>query len=184
MEYQDSELIAEYLKGDTRSLEVLIRRFVKPLYSFIFRFVSSTDDAEDIVQETFFKVWKGIKKFKPESNFKTWLFTIAHNTAIDHVRRKKSLAFSSFEDADGENIMEEMLSDPEPLPDELFARAELEAMLEKAVVALAPIYREVLLLYYHEYLTFEEVSTVLGVSINTIKSRHRRALLELQKHFG
>ncbi|MBU6430996.1 MAG: sigma-70 family RNA polymerase sigma factor [Patescibacteria group bacterium] len=181
MQRKDQQLIADYLNGDDGAIAVLIDRHLKTVFSFTYRLVRNKENAEDIAQDTFLKMWRNLKKYRPGENFKTWLFTIARNAAIDFLRKKKSLAFSDFEDDDGENAFIETLTDPEPLPDEIFAKAEEENVLDEALNKLSLPHRETLLLRYSERLTFDEIGKILGQSINTVKSRHRRAVENLRR---
>ncbi len=181
MKRNDQQLIADYLNGDNSSIAILIGRYLKAVFNFTFRFVGKSEDAEDITQETFLKTWRNLKKYRQGENFKTWLFTIARNTAIDLLRKKKNFVFSDFENDDGENSFAETLTDPEPLPDEVFTQAEEKNVLDNAITKLSPAHREVLLLHYNEHFTFDEIGKILGKSINTVKSRHRRALEDLRR---
>lgn len=191
MQRNDQRLIADYLNGDESAITILIDRHLKAVFNFTYRLVGNRQDAEDIAQETFLKMWRGLKKFRQNENFKTWLFTIARNTAIDSLRKKKNIAFSVFsarggsassgENDEDYNPLVESLTDTEPLPDEIFAKAEEKNVLDNALAKLSPARREVLLLHYNEHFTFDEIGKVSGESPNTVKSRHRRALAELRK---
>jgi len=153
-----------------------VKRFVITAYD-----EENKQAAEDITQETFIKVWKKIKKYNPDKNFKTWLFTIARNTAIDWLRKKRNLVFSNFENNEGENYLENELVDPNPLPDKILTQTEDQEFVEKLLQQLAPIYREVLILRYNNDLTFEEIAEILDKPLDTVKSQHRRALIILRK---
>ena len=181
MERNDEQLIAAYLEGEERALDELVRRNMKIIYNFVFRFVGNVGDAEDITQEVFVKVWRHVKNFHAEANFRTWLFTIAHRTAIDWLRKRRRLVFSDMNSKDGEYVFEEMIADTEPLPDELFARAEDKTFVEALFMQLSPGYREVLYLHYYEELTFDAIGSILGKPLNTVKSQHRRALIAIRK---
>jgi len=181
MDRSDQQLIACYLKGDENSLEILIKRYLKPIYSFTFRFVGNSQEAEDITQEVFIRVWRNLKKFNRNKNFKTWIFSIAKNTSIDFFKKKKAIPFSKFENEKEENKLIETLIDPTPLADELFERVGIEKVLDAAINQLAPKYRMVLFLRYNDHFTFREIAEIFGESSNTIKSRHRRAILILRK---
>jgi RNA polymerase sigma-70 factor (ECF subfamily) len=181
MDLSDQELLLKYIDGDGEALHVLIKRYLKPVYNYTYRLSGNASDAEDVTQETFVKVWRYAEKFRPDENFKTWLFTIAHRSAIDLLRKKKQLVFSDFTNDDEESSFVHTLIDTEPLADELFAKAEEKAVIENAVAKLSVTYREVLMLYYTEELTFDEIGKVVGKSLNTVKSQHRRALLTLRK---
>ena len=181
MDCSDQQLVNDYLKGDENSLEVLIKRYLKPIYSFVFRYVGDSQEAEDIAQEVFIKVWRNLKKFDQNRSFKTWIFSIAKNTSIDTFKKKKAIPFSKFEDEEGRNVFVETLVDAAPLPNELFARADMARILTSAMEKLLPKYRMVLFLRYNDHFTFREIAESLGESIDTIKTRHRRGIAILKK---
>ena len=177
----DQKLIADYLGGDERSLEILIHRYLKPIYSFVYRYIGNGEAAEDITQEIFVKAWRNLKKFNQNKSFKTWIFAIAKNTSIDWLGKKKTIPFSEFENEKGENKFIERLADPTSLFDELLERVGIEEMLNAAINQLAPKYRMVLFLRYNDHFTFREIAEVLREPLNTIKSRHRRSIAILRK---
>ncbi len=176
----DSELIASYLSGDEAALQALFERYLKPVYGFVYRYVGNAGDAEDITQDAFVNAWKNLKKFDRSRNFKTWLFAIAKNAALNWLKKKKPALFSEFEKEDGGNLLAETLADPAPLPEKIFADKELGRKLAAAMEGLKPDYRTVLLLYYNDHLTFEEIGEAVGKPLNTVKSQHRRALIALR----
>ena len=169
----DEQLVGDYLKGDEKSLEILIKRYLGPIYGFVFRFVGNREDAEEIAQEVFVKVWRNLKKFNQSKSFKTWIFSIAKNTAVDFLRKRRIQFFSETEI--------ETVADPMPLPQELLEKAEAAKLLESALNKLELKYRMVLYLYYNDHFNFREIAEILGEPLNTIKSRHRRALIILKK---
>jgi len=160
--YIDEQLISNYLKGDEESLEILIKRYLRPIYSFTFRFVGDSQETEDITQEVFVKVWRNLKKFDKNKKFKTWIFTIAKNTCLDWQKKKKTLPL----------FFAETIRDPSPILNE-----PLDRILER----LSPKYRMVLFLRYNDHFTFREIAESLGESIDTIKTRHRRGIAILKK---
>lgn len=180
LNYSDEQLIAQYLKGDEESLEFLIKKYLQPIYSFVSRYVGSEKDAQDLTQEIFLKVWKNLKKYDPQRNFKTWIFSIAKNASIDFLKKKKTLPFSTFENDEGENFLIDSLVDPAPLPGEILERKDLAQILSLAMEKLTPKYRMVLLLRYNDHFTFREIAETLDEPIHTVKSRHRRALIKLK----
>ncbi len=137
--------------------------------------------AEDITQETFLKVWRNIKKIDKEKNFKSWIYTIAKNTALDAIKKKKAVPFSQFEYQDGKNALTEKLVDPNLLPIKLSQSRESQTYFLAAIKNLSEKYRLVLSYYYYQGLNFREIAETLKESINTIKSRHRRGLQMLKK---
>lgn len=189
----DEQLISNYLKGDEKSLEILIGRYLKPIYNFVYQYTRSLDEAEDITQEVFVKVWRNLKKFNPkkshfakigdrqEKSFKAWLFTIARNTSIDAIRKKKSISFSEFENEEGKNVLIDRLVDPAPLPNKISEQLDLARILSTAMEKLSSKYRLVLSLRYNDNFTFQEIAESLDESPNTIRSRHRRALAYLNR---
>lgn len=179
METHDKKLIADYLEGDTNALALLIERNLKLVYRYAFRITRDVEDAKDITQETFVKVWRNIGKFDLDKNFRTWLLGIAHNTAIDLLRKKRNFVFSDFDNDDGN--FSETIVDPAPLPPEIFERAEKKELLDDALGQISPTYREILTLYYEEDLTFAEIGTILSKPLNTVKSQYRRSLSALRK---
>src|SRR3989344_8280779 len=164
----DENLIRNYRKGDEKSFEILIQKYLKPLYNFVYHYVGNYDDAQEVVQEVFTRVWKYSKKFNAEKSFKTWIYAIAKNAALDFLKKKKALPFSAFEDEKGENIIFNTLADPDPLPLEILERKDLARELSQAVQQLPLPYREVILLHYNGQFTFQEISQTLREPLNTI----------------
>lgn len=182
MDSTDEELIAHYLTGEESAFAELTRRHLAGVYSFVLRFVGNSEEAEDITQESFLKAWKSLKKYDPSSSkFKTWLFRIARNSAIDFLRKKKHVPFSYFETPEGSNVLTETVASDDELPDALMMRLEDAKELHATLERLPAKAREILLLYYTNEFTFEEIGEMLGEPTNTVKSRHRRALQALRK---
>jgi len=177
----DQKLITNYLKGDERSLEILIKRYLKPIYSFVFRFVGKSQEAEDITQEVFIKAWRNLKKFDKQKSFKSWIYTIAKNASLDFLKKKKTILFSEFESADGKNGFSDKIADTSFLPDKIAEIINMKKVLARAMGKLSEKYRVVLSLYYNRDFNFREISEILREPFNTIKSRHRRGLICLRK---
>ena len=178
--YTDEQLIESYLNGEKEALEFLIKKYLKPIFGFAFSYTKNSEDAEEITQDTFFKAWKNLKKFDKEKKIKTWLFSIAKNTALDFLKKKKPLLFSAIEKDGKENSIIGEISELSPLPDEILNRADLAEELNLAMDKLSPKYREVIFLYYKEQFNFREISELLNEPLDTIKSRHRMAIIELE----
>ena len=180
MEQTDAELIQATINGDAGAFSVLVGRYSRDVYGFVFFMAKDKSDAEDITQETFVKVWKNLKKFKQDQRFKSWLLTIARNTTIDYIRKRRHAVFSDFDDEEGANAIVETLADEERLADEIASTAESAEQTAEAVSKLTDIYRSVLALRYEGGMSFEEISKILKKPTNTVKSQHRRALIALR----
>ena len=181
MEKSDVQLVQEILLDTQGSFEQLVARYTKPIYNFIFRLIGNIQTAEDLVQETFIKVWKNLAKYDQKQVFRAWIFTIARNTATDYMRKKKSIPFSVLS-KDDEYVFEDSLADENPLPEDLLAELENTELFEKLLAELSVDYQMVLLLHYQEGLTFEEIGTILDTSPNTVKSWHHRALAQIRNN--
>jgi len=182
MEISDKQLVSNYLKGDEKSLEILIKRYLNPIYSFVYYYINNQEEAEDITQEVFIKVWRNLKKFDRSKSFKTWIFSIAKNTCIDNARKKqKEIPFSKFENKNGKNMVSETIIDKSLLPNNILEKKDIIKLLNSKIKKLSKKYRQVLILKHNEGLTFQEISDILKEPLNTIKSRYRRALLHLKE---
>jgi RNA polymerase sigma-70 factor (ECF subfamily) len=175
----DAQLVSQYFKGDEKSLEILIKKYLRPIYGFVYKYIGNVHEAEDITQDVFVKVWRNLKKlalhriysgagFNPKKGiFKTWIFSIAKNTCIDWLRKKKTTPFSELE-KEGEI-------------DKFFEHVGISQLLQSTTEKLLPKYQTLLSLYYNDNLNFREIAERSGEPLNTIKSRHRRALIILRK---
>ncbi len=184
MNKDDEQLIIDYLEGDETALGFLVDRYIKDVYRFAYQLTNDANVAEDVTQESFVKAWKHIRNYHQDSNFKTWIFTITRNTAIDWLRKKKEVQLSSFENTEGYNVLLETVADAELLPDALLERAENTAYVTSLLIQLDSKYSEVLTLRYSSNMTFEEIGKILKRPLHTIKSQHRRALVMLKRIQG
>jgi len=180
-EQSDQYLIAAYLSGDQKSLEFLIGRYLRPVYSFVYRYVGRPQEAEDITQEVFVRAWRSLKKFDQSKSFKTWVFTIAKNASLDFLKKKKTVLFSELENRESGTRFEEKLADSSPLPPELLEERDKVQELNAALSKLALSDRLLLFLRYNDHFTFREAAEALGEPLNTVKSRHRRAIFRLKR---
>jgi RNA polymerase sigma-70 factor (ECF subfamily) len=181
MEMDDQYLINEYIHGDQDSFKILVEKYTPSIYNFGVRFVGE-DYINDVTQDIFIKVWKNIRNFNNDkSSFKTWVFTIARNTITDYLRKKKMVNFSSLdteEESFADNIADEVI-----LSDEILIKLEDKELLNNFINKLTVNYREVIILYYQEDMTFNEIGQLLGKPLNTVKSYHHRALIKLREMF-
>ncbi len=175
----DQELIRLYLNGDEGAFQQLVQRYLHPIYNFVHQSVRDDQQAEDIAQEVFIRAWAHMKKFDITKSFKVWIYTIAKNLVFDFLRKKKSIPFSFLEKED--RVFD--IVDTDPLPDTLLRQADVSKKVNAALGKIPVASREVLILYYRDGFNFREIAEIFKTSVNTIKSRHLRALAMLKKHF-
>lgn len=179
----DRELIEDFRSGNERAFQSLVEKHAGSVYAFLYRMVQDRTAGEDLVQETFIKVWKHLARFDTDKPFRTWLFAIAKNSAYDWLKKKKPLPFSAFSGADEtEPFADE--PDTEPLPDELIFREEAAHELDRVLAELPEKYRSLIVLVYQDGFSLHEAAEVSGESYNTIKSRHQRAMKQLRALLG
>ncbi|MFZ0433229.1 MAG: sigma-70 family RNA polymerase sigma factor [Candidatus Acidiferrales bacterium] len=174
--------VLQLRRGDLDALSALIARYQNRLYRYLLRLVRQPAEAEDLFQQTWLRVSEKIRSYDPSRNFDAWLFTLARNLALDHLRRirPQSLDEPLGGDAGGETMVTRLVSsDPVPL-DRMLAR-ERTGHLAVALEGLPVIYREVLSLRFEEEMKLEEIAVVLGAPLSTVKSRLRRSLEQLRE---
>lgn len=185
MEVRDEKLLADYLHGDEIALEVLFKRYLKAVFYLAFRYTQSSDEAEDLVQETFVRVWKSRKKFDLNKSFKAWLFTIAKNTALDWCKKKKTIPFSNLIKNNGNDedwdYFAEFITDESQKPEENYQKEELAQNLVNLTAQLPVEQRQVIEAHHNRELSFKEIAQELKLSLNTVKSRYWRALKRLKE---
>ncbi len=180
MDDKDLKLICNFLNGDRSSFDSLVDIYLKTIFNFTYRIIGDEKDAEDITQEIFLKVWKNIKKFNIEKNFKTWIFSIAKNTCIDYLRKRKDIPMSVFDDEDGGNFIQDNLESEEPSSEEKIILKENKKMIDETLKELSIIQREIIVMKYVNELSLSEVADIMNMSKDTVKSHHRRALLKMR----
>jgi len=182
MDHSDNRLIENFFSGDETAFNDLVKKYLKPVYNFLYQFVSDREILDDITQDTFIKAWKNLEKFDQDRSLKTWLFTIAKNTAYDYLKKKKTIPFSNFTDEEGNNKLDN-IGDESILSDELLIRADSAKILEEKLKVLPDIYRIILIMHYKEDFSLQEIAKILGKPYNTIKSQHQRGLKILKDTF-
>ena len=176
----ENRIIEKIISGDEEAFAEIVKIYLNPIYNFLCRLIGDRDAAEDLAQETFVKAWKNLKRFDQKRNFKTWIFTIAKNTAFDWLKKKKEIPFSTFTDEEGESWLENV-ADENILPDEIMERSDLAEEFDKILEKIPVHYRAILILHYKEDFSLHEIAEILGEPYNTIKSRHQRGLGKLKE---
>jgi RNA polymerase sigma-70 factor (ECF subfamily) len=180
VDYENEKLMISLQNGNENAFPVLVSKNLNSVYNYVLFLLKDKDSAEDVVQETFIKLWKNFRKFNKDQNFKSWLFAIARNTAIDLLRKRKDLTFSQFENEDGQNYLENFLQNDEMSIEDAIDKKYEDDVLRLAISSLPAFYQEVIFFRYNDDFTFEEIAKITGQSLNTVKSRYRRALNNLK----
>jgi RNA polymerase sigma-70 factor (ECF subfamily) len=175
----DEELLSRVVSGDIDAFDEIVYRYKDRLFNFVYRFVGGRETAEDIVQETFLRVFRKRREYKALANFSTWIFTIAGNLAKSELRRRKRWRFLYIDkEEDGERKME--LPDDSWRPDNVTQSALAEATIHKAIDSLPAKYREVIILRDVQNMSYQEIADIVGCPVGTVKSRVNRGRLRLQ----
>lgn len=183
----DEMLLQRFQAGEKAAFATLLRRHQKSIYNFVLRQVHSATTAEDITQDVFVKVVRKASTFKRESRFRTWLFAIARNSCIDHLRKQRLRRHRSLDDSVGPDSSRSTLGDrvpnqhPTSSAERKLVGEDMGRKVTAAVESLPNEQREVFLLRQLGKMPFKEIAQVTGVSENTVKSRMRYALERLQK---
>ncbi|MCX6702751.1 MAG: RNA polymerase sigma factor [Candidatus Wolfebacteria bacterium] len=177
----DENLVKAHLKGDETAFGILVNRHLGLVYGLARRYTGDQDNASDIAQETFLKIWRNLKKFDTNRNFKAWMLAIAKNSALDWLKAKKAVPFSNFENqTEGFNFIESII-DPLPLPS-VVAERNIRADEARALVLRLPQkYSSVVNLHDENGLTFSEISYKTRRPLNTVKSQYHRAIKILRR---
>ena len=171
----DAELVVRALRGRDDGFEELVRRYQRPIVSYVYRMTGDYDAALDLTQEVFIKVYNSLARYRPEYKFSTWIYRIAHNAAVDHLRRQPSRPQALDQTArDGETYERPVASDA-PNPEQLSERAELSAEIEDVIRQLPASYRELIVLRHAHDLSYDEIAEVTGLPLGTVKNRIFRA---------
>ena len=172
----DGELVRRTLAGSGRAFHDLVKRFERPVLTVIRRMVDDRQLAEDLAQETFVKAYRALGRYDPSRKLASWLFKIAHNTTLDHLRRRQ-LDTVPFEasSADGKDHWEIHEAPEDEAPDRRLEQRQARSALARALGRLKPSYREILLLRFQQGLAYREIADVMGLEMNPVKVQLHRA---------
>ncbi len=186
-ELSDKDVIEHAREGRESAFRELIRRYERPVFSVIYRMVRDRELSEDLAQDTFIKVLNALDKYDPRYKFSSWIFKIAHNTAIDRLRKREldTLSLDGSPHARTAEAIEAstiVAVSGDETPEEYTASREIGQEIDKAIAHLRPEYRTAIMLWHVEGRPYEEIAEVMEVPLGTVKTYIHRARNELRKH--
>lgn len=170
----DVELIAKAIRGREDGFEELVRRYQRPITAYVYRMLNDYESSLDVTQEVFIKVYNSLEKYSSDYKFSTWLYRIAHNAAIDHMRRN-SANLQSLETENDEGAYQMQIESPLLTPEQERERSEWRSEIEAVVKCLPSVYRELILLRHAQDLSYDEIAEVTNLPLGTVKNRLFRA---------
>jgi RNA polymerase sigma-70 factor, ECF subfamily len=166
----ENELVRECLGGDERAFEILLLRFQGPVFNAVLRMVRDREEAADLTQTAFLKAYEQLETFDPRHKFFSWLYRIAINEAINHIKRRRRI-----EPLDGE------WAAAGRSPEAVLVGSDLSDQVQDALMSLSTDYRTVLVLRHFEGCSYDEIAAIVGVAAKTVKSRLFSARSQLKE---
>jgi len=173
-EFTDIELISASIAGGEDGFEELVRRYQRPIVGYVYRMLGNHESALDVTQEVFIKVFNSLDRYSSEYKFSTWLYRIAHNAAIDHMRRN-SINTQSLETENADGTYQLQIESPGPTPEQDRERSEWRTQIDAIVKCLPTPYRDLIVLRHSQELSYDEIAEVTGLPLGTVKNRLFRA---------
>jgi len=171
-----NECVKHAKNGDIDAFEEIVKTYEKKIYNLALRYVGNSEDAYDVSQEVFIRVYKSINSFKEESSFSTWIYRVAVNICIDHMRKSKKSNTVSMTREDDEGNEEQMeIEDTSYSPEKVYDRIELRENIKNALDELSEDHRQVIILRDINGLNYEDIGRILDLGEGTVKSRIFRA---------
>jgi len=184
----DADIDAVYVQrvqdGDVAAFDFLVRKYRERLFSIVYNLTSNREDSADLVQEAFIKAFSSIRRFQGKSSFFTWLYRIAVNTALSHLKRHRLRRFFSLENINDEASSSEIVEalSVKTKTEKGAILSELQERLNEALQKLSPKHRTVVVLFEIEGLSHQEISEIMGCSVGTVRSRLHYAKQQLQAY--
>lgn len=182
----DAHLTGRALAGSQAAYRELVRRYQRPVLNLVVQMARGRAEAEDLTQEIFVKAFAALHRYDPSRRFSSWIFKIAHNHTIDHLRKRriKTVSLHGSPDATGEEAIERTrirLADTAETPDQFVENRELAGQLEQAIGGLRPEYRTVVLMRHVDGYAYQEIADVMDLPLGTVKTYLHRARAELKE---
>jgi RNA polymerase sigma-70 factor (ECF subfamily) len=177
------ELMRLTAEGDMTAFKELVDKYQRAVINLAYRFLGSREEAEDIAQEVFLKVYKAAKRYKPEARFATWLFRITNNTCLNELRqrkRKQEISLEPSSDHSEKDFTMDVPAPEETRPDIQLEREERNQIIQKSLETLPPNQRMAFILKRFEGLSYQEIAEVLNTSVSAVESLLFRAKQNLR----
>jgi RNA polymerase sigma-70 factor (ECF subfamily) len=178
----DCDLVTRAMSGREDGFEELVRRYQRPIAAYVYRMVGDYEAALDLTQEVFIKVYGSLARYRSEYKFSTWIYKIAHNAAVDHLRRHSTREQSLVNQVDGEQY-DLPIESGRLSPEQESEKAERCAEIESVVRQLPAAYRELIVLRHSHDLSYDEIAEVTGLPLGTVKNRLFRAREVMRQQF-
>ena len=172
---QEALLIEKARDGDISAFEKLISLYEKKIYNYCYRMTNNHEDAEDLAQEVFIKVYRNLNKFKGNSKFSTWIYRIAYNTCVDKYRKKRKAKIFSLDYFNDEGVGNMQPVSDNPLPEDEVIQKERYERIQACIASLKPKYKTVIILRDIQNYSYEEIAEILQLPLGTVKSHINRA---------
>ena len=177
----DEDLVARSIDGDTESFNQLVKRWERPIYALAYRTLGREEDARDVVQEAFLRAFRGLKGFKGEAKFSSWLYRITLNLCRDWIRRERRAPIVQVPEGTDPIDLADTQASPAESVEELVSRRELSSAVAKAMAELPEEQRTAILLKEYHGLTFQEIADTLHCPLSTVKTRLYQGLSVLRR---
>jgi len=176
MQVEDSEILDKFTRESSRNeaFTLLLKKYQEKIYWHIRMMVLDHDDADDLVQDVFIKVWKNLANFRSDSQLYTWIYRIASNECITFLNRKKLRNSISLEDSEGQYLLETLAESP------YFDGDKAQMKLQKALLSLPEKQRLVFNMKYFDDLKYDEISEILGTSVGALKASFHIAVKKIE----
>lgn len=178
----DGELIIKAIAGREDGFEELVRRYQRPITSYVYRMLGNYDASLDVTQEIFIKVYNSMARYSSEYKFSTWLYKIAHNASIDYLRRN-SVNQQSLEAENKDGSYELQIESKRLSPEQERERSEWRTEIESVVKCLPAGYRELIVLRHSQDLSYDEIAEITNLPLGTVKNRLFRAREMMREMF-
>lgn len=187
----DRELIERFLRGEVEAFNTLVWRWQKTIYNFILRDIGNREEAHDLTQQVFVRVYRNLDKLKDRDRFSTWIYQIAANLCRDLIKQRRRRSVQSLEAMQEAGALElatnpalTLHAENEQHPDRIVSRSQLRDLLERALQEIPEEQRVVVIMKEYQNLKFTEIAEILGAPVNTVKSRLYYGLNAMKKVLG